>query len=408
MARRIHFVVYFVVIFMLLLDGYIYPDLRHSFNLYLLNFALIYWLVPIFLVGYLIYLMRKQPFASKDPGAQKRYFNFFGLFILFYIPKLFFTVFSIVEKVINFVSGWFYAGNIDLNVISWVGAGIALFLFVLILYGILIGRFHFRVERQTLPFRDLPEEFDGMKMVQISDLHIGSWLGHKNKLKKAVKRINYENPDLIVFTGDLFNNLYQEIEDFKEILKTLHARKAKLATLGNHDYGDYFPWNSPSEKSMNFEKIKESYKSIGFQLLCNEAVTFRRNGERLAVIGVENWGLPPFHQYGDLNLAMSRVNGKDFTILLTHDPSHWRAQVVERDDIRLTLSGHTHGMQFGIYTKRIKWSPSKLKYPEWGGLYRRGDQYLYVNKGLGYIGFPGRIGIRPEITVLTLKHEKRA
>jgi hypothetical protein len=408
MGRRIRFVAYFIVILILLLDSYIYFNLRHLFDLSSLNFTLIYWAVPVFLLGYLIYLIKLQPFARKDPGVQNSYFNFFGLFILFYIPKMFFAVFSLSEKVITFVSGWFYGGNIHLNVISWFGAEVALLLFVLILYGILIGRFHFRMERRTFPFSDLPEEFDGLKLVQISDLHIGGWKGNKNKLKKVVKRINSENPDLLVLTGDLFNYLYQEIHGFQEILKSLHAREAKLAILGNHDYGDYFPWNSQSEKNLNFSKIKESYTSIGFHLLCNESVTFRRNGEQLAVIGVENWGLPPFHQYGDLDQAMSRLNGTVFSILLSHDPSHWKAKVVGKDGIRLTLSGHTHGMQFGIYTKRIKWSPAKLKYPEWGGLYRQGKQLLYVNKGLGYIGFPGRIGIRPEITVLTLKHKKRA
>lgn len=406
MAKRIAFITYIAAAFMLLLDAYIYLDLRNNFDISSINFAMIFWAVPFVLLIYLFLLTNTQPFSRKNPKVQKRYFNFFGLFVLFYIPKLFFLVFSIAEHIVTFITGKFFTAGISLRLISETGIGIAAILFILILYGILMGRFHFKVERLNFWHNDIPEKFDGFKLVHISDLHIGSWMGHKNKLKKAVERINKETPDLILFTGDLFNNIYQEIEGFEDILKELEAREGKLAILGNHDYGDYFPWNSISEKEMNFRKIKEKYRHLGFRLLCNEAVTLTRDHSRMAFIGVENWGLPPFHQYGDLELATSRLNSIGFSILLTHDPSHWKEEVVGKDNIKLTLSGHTHGMQFGIYTNKMKWSPSKLKYREWGGLYRLKDQYLYVNKGLGYIGFPGRIGIRPEITVLTLKHKK--
>jgi len=406
MAKKISLISYIAAAFMLLLDTYTYLDLINNFNLSSINFGVAFWSVPAVLLFYLFLLNKTQPFSRKDPEVHKRYFNFFGLFILFYIPKLIFIVFSLAEQVITIIAGLFYTQALSMRVISGVGIGISVILFVLILYGILMGRFHYKVERITLPHKDLPEDFEGLKLVHISDLHIGSWVGHKNKLKKAVKRINEEDADLIVFTGDLFNNIYQEIEGFENILKKLQAREGKLAILGNHDYGDYFHGNNGSEKEMNFKKIKESYRKVGFRLLCNDAVTFTRDHSRMAFVGVENWGLPPFHQYGDLNLAMSSLNGSDFNILLSHDPSHWKEQVLGRDDIQLTLSGHTHGMQFGIYTRNMKWSPSKWKYREWGGLYRLNDQFLYVNKGLGYLGFPGRIGIRPEITVLTLKHKK--
>ena len=406
MAKRICIITALVAAFMLILDVYLYFDLKSTYSLTSLNFIAIFWAVPFVLLVYLFLLIKTQPFSRKDPKVQKRYFNFFGLFVLFYIPKLFFFVFSLAEHLIAFIAGWFYTVEISLRLISVVGIGISSLLFALIIYGILIGRFHFKLERITLPHKDLPEDFDGLKLVQISDLHVGSWVGHRDKLKKAVRRINREEPDLILFTGDLFNNFYQEIEGFQDILDDLRAKEIKLAVLGNHDYGDYFHWNSLSEKEMNLWKIKETYRNLGFRLLCNEAVNLTKNHSRIAFIGVENWGLPPFHQYGDLNLAMSQLKGSDFTILLSHDPSHWQEQVLEKEDIKLTLSGHTHGMQFGIYTRNLKWSPSKLKYKEWGGLYRLKDQFLYVNKGLGYIGFPGRIGIRPEISVLTLKHKK--
>lgn len=406
MVKRISLISRIAAAFMLLLDTYIYLDLRNNFDLSSINFVALFWLVPAVLLLYLILLTKIQSFSSKNPKVQKQYFNFFGLFVLFYIPKLLFLVFSVMEHIVTFVAGWFYNEDISLRLMSETGIGISAVLFFLILYGILIGRFHFKVERTNLFHDDLPEDFDGLKLVHISDLHIGSWVGHKNKLKKAVKRINEEEPDLILFTGDLFNNIYQEIEGFEDILKKLQAREGKLAILGNHDYGDYFQWNSASEKEMNFNKIKESYRKVDFRLMCNEAVTLTRDHSRIAFVGVENWGLPPFHQYGDLDLALSQLNGSTFSVLLSHDPSHWREKVLGRDDIQLTLSGHTHGMQFGIYTRNMKWSPSKLKYKEWGGLYRQGNQFLYVNKGLGYIGFPGRIGIRPEISVLTLKHKK--
>jgi predicted MPP superfamily phosphohydrolase len=370
------------------------------------DFRLIYWTVSLIILFYLVMILVNKSYQRKDVRYQKKTFNFFGLFILVYIPKLVFSVFSVIEDILIYIAENVFQITISSIIITQSGLILAVVLFLILLYGILAGRFYFKTERISVVHKALPGEFNGLKLVHISDLHIGSWKGHKRHLKKVVRKINKEQPDWIVFTGDLFNNFYEEIEDFKELLKSIQSKNGKLAVLGNHDYGDYFFWNSNQEKNANFEKIKKAYSDIGFRLLCNESLTLEKNGSKISFSGVENWGLPPFHQYGDLQKALSQIDESKFIILLSHDPSHWKEEIAGMENIPLTLSGHTHGMQFGIYTKGFRWSPSKLKYPEWGGLYRLNDQLLYVNKGLGYIGFPGRIGIRPEITVLTLGNKK--
>jgi hypothetical protein len=272
-----------------------------------------------------------------------------------------------------------------------------------ILYGITYGKYHFKVEQEVLSFFNLPEEWNGLRIVHISDLHIGSWQENHNKLKKAVDLINKEKPDLIVFTGDLVNNKAEEAFYFIPILKQMSASLGKYSILGNHDYGDYFPWASANEKKNNLERLKEIHKQAGFQLLLNDSVMIDGQDSSIGIAGVENWGLPPFHQHGDLKKSLANLDGQtQFNILLSHDPSHWKAEVLESDKVDLTLSGHTHGMQFGISLNGFKWSPAKWKYPEWGGIYEYGNQKLYVSTGLGFIGFPGRVGIRPKITVIDL------
>ncbi|WAC03964.1 metallophosphoesterase [Lacinutrix neustonica] len=205
------------------------------------------------------------------------------------------------------------------------------------------------------------------------------------------------------FTGDLVNNYAWELKGWKKTFNGLFAEKGKYAVLGNHDYGDYSEWNTVEEKKANFETIKAFYKAIGFKLLLNEAEIIEKSGEYLALIGVENWGSPPFKQYGDLKKAMAEVSRIPFKILLSHDPSHWKEEVINTTNISLTLSGHTHGMQAGFEYKKLQWSPIKYKYKEWAGLYKENNQYLYVNRGLGWLGFPGRLGMRPEITCIELK-----
>jgi predicted MPP superfamily phosphohydrolase len=253
----------------------------------------------------------------------------------------------------------------------------------------------------------LPRELDGVKLVQISDLHLGSW-ANKEALKEAVDLINDENPDFIFFTGDLVNFLTREAYSFKGILKQLKARFGVFAVLGNHDYGDYVKWDSEKEKAQNLIDLENLYREMGWHLLRNENKLVKVNNIPVAVVGVENWSAyDRFPRYGDIQKALQGADMARFKILLSHDPTHWDKIVSQtRPDINVTLSGHTHGFQFGVELKNFKWSPAQYMYKRWAGLYSNpatdNPQYLYVNRGLGMIGYPGRIGILPEITVLEL------
>jgi len=220
----------------------------------------------------------------------------------------------------------------------------------------------------------------------------------------VVDEVNALKPDLICFTGDMVHNFSEEVDPFIDLLNELKAPLGKFAILGNHDYGAYFRWDSKEQEAANLERVKAQIRTSGFDLLLNEHRTVSLNGDSLDIIGVENWGKPPFPQHGDLTRALRGTSPDHPRILLSHDPSHWDLQVCEKEDIDLTLSGHTHGMQFGIEIGNFRWSPSRWTYRHWAGLYSQNGQYLYVNRGLGYTGFPGRVGIRPEITLLTLRN----
>ena len=266
------------------------------------------------------------------------------------------------------------------------------------------GRYNFRVLNYTLHFEDLPEAFDGYRITQISDIHSGSF-DNKEKIEYAVDLINEQKSDVLLFTGDMVNNKASEMIPWKETFGRLKAEDGKFSVLGNHDYGDYVDWNSKEEKLQNLEDLKTIQKDIGFDLLLNESRYLEKESQRLALIGVENWGTGGFKQAGDLKKASSRIEANDFKILMTHDPSHWDAEVVnDAYHYHLTLCGHTHGMQFGIEIPGwIKWSPAKWRYKQWAGIYEALGQYINVNRGFGYLGYPGRVGIWPEITVIELK-----
>ncbi len=274
--------------------------------------------------------------------------------------------------------------------------------FASVIYGVTKGKFNYRIINEKIHFTNLPKSFKGLKIIQISDIHIGSFRKKFDQVAKAVEMINNQNPDLILFTGDMVNSIAEETNNWAPVLNKMNAKYGKFSVLGNHDYGDYAEWNSAIEKEKNLTALKNFHKEIGFRLLLNESETITINGETISLIGVENWGKPPFPQYGDLNKACEKVNPTHFKILMSHDPSHWDAMVLTNTDIDLTFSGHTHGMQFGIERAGIKWSPVQYKYPRWGGLYNSKKQYLYVNRGFGYFRFPGRIGMPPEITVIEL------
>ena len=264
------------------------------------------------------------------------------------------------------------------------------------------GKYNYKIQKVNLGFQNLPKSFHGLKIVQISDLHLGSFAGNPAKLEPAIEMINNLNPDYIFFTGDLVNNIASEAEEFIPLLKKLYAKYGKYSILGNHDYGEYYNWPSKEALNENMEQLFRYHESVGFILLRNESVLLERNGESIALIGVENWGLPPFKKYGNLQKSYLPVKDESFKILLSHDPSHWDAEVRPTTNIDLTLSGHTHGMQFAFRIPGWRWSPVKFKYPRWAGLYREDKHVLYVNIGLGFIGFPGRVGTPPEITLFSL------
>ncbi len=287
--------------------------------------------------------------------------------------------------------------------VSQVGIVLASAPFVSLMLGWSKGRFNFQTRYQKLSFPNLPKEFDGFKIVQISDLHLGSFNSNHHKLSEVIEMINMEDPDVICFTGDLVNNFAQETVGWEKVFTGLHAKCGKYSILGNHDYGNYSKWNSDAEYHENFDGIVAAHKRLGFKLLRNEAVTLKKNEATIAIAGVENWGLPPFPQHGDLQKAADAISDNTpFRVLMTHDPDHWSAEVTEKSLFDLTLAGHTHGMQFGFDYKGLQWSPAKYKFKYWAGLYRQGDQYLYVNRGLGVLGIPARVGMPPEITVIEL------
>ena len=236
-------------------------------------------------------------------------------------------------------------------------------------------------------------------MVQISDVHVGSFFDNYEKVKEAIQKINNLNPDYVFFTGDLVNNTTDEIHGWEDIFLEIQAKKGKFSILGNHDYGDYVKWGSEVKKQDNLNRLIELHRVIGFTPLLNESIQLT---EGFWLLGVENWGKAPFRQSGNLDETLSNIPDEHFKLLLSHDPSHFDEQVINTS-IDLTLSGHTHGMQFGIERFGLKWSPVSWKYKKWAGLYKEGNQYLYVNRGFGYIGFPGRVGIYPEITEIILK-----
>jgi len=336
-------------------------------------------------------------------------------YLAIYIPKaVYYLAYKITHRAIKIKSKFSSKGKIKKmndgrypsisrkKFLSQVGIVMASLPFVSLLFGVMKGRFAFSKRYTKLSFPNLPEAFDGIKIVQISDLHLGSLNSNYKEMEEAVRLINDEHPDLICFTGDLVNNFYEETIGWESVFSKLNARIGKFSILGNHDYGDYSKWPNNKEKEANLNNIKLAHKRLGFNLLNNQSQILESNGDKMVVTGVENWGHPPFPQYGDLKKATKGTEEVPFKLLLSHDPDHWDAEVTSKFDHDLTLAGHTHGMQFGIEFKNFQWSPAKYKFRRWAGLYNQGNQFLYVNRGLGYLGMPARVGMPPEITIIEL------
>ncbi|TVQ46985.1 MAG: metallophosphoesterase [Saprospirales bacterium] len=275
-------------------------------------------------------------------------------------------------------------------------------------YGMIRNPYRYRVRENIIGLKDLDERLEGLRIVQISDIHSGSWV-FKSPVETAIKKINELKPDLVFFTGDLVNYKASEMEPFVEFFSQIESTYGVYSVLGNHDYGEYYRWDSKQDQKGNFQEMLNVHKRMGWKLLRNENEIININGAELAVIGVENYSaLPQFPNYGDLSLAYEGTKNAEVRILLSHDPTHWDAEVRKYfEDIHITLSGHTHGFQFGFEIPGfVRWSPSSLVYNQWAGLYQSGSQYLYVNRGLGFLGYPGRVGILPEITFIELRDKK--
>ena len=357
-----------------------------------------FWIFAIGLIASIIIL--KIRLESINPKRKQLLISsLYGITISSFIPKL---IFVIIISILYF-SNFIFIETQSLIIFFIVGIFSGFLPFFTIIYGIFRTLYRFKIYSNTIEYKDLPINFDGLRIVHISDLHLGSFNYRYHILDRAINMINDLKPDLIFFTGDLVNNCAWELDDWDKVLKQLSARYGKYSVLGNHDYGDYKKWDTEELRQENFNSIKQFYKKIDFRLLLNEAELINNQEDVIAIVGVENWGNPPFKQYGNLTKSIKNVIDTPFKILLSHDPSHWSKEVINNTDIDLTLSGHTHGMQAGFNLKNKKWSPIKYKYKHWAGLYNSNQQYLYVNRGLGWVGFPGRLGMRPEITFIELK-----
>ena len=335
-------------------------------------------------------------------------YNFTLLFILF-VSKTILILFLFPEDILRFIKFLFSKiqnkkiDNSRRKFISNLSLAVAAIPIPIMIHGITRGRYNFKVVNHEISFKDLPKSFDGYTITHLSDFHCGSFES-RSKLKYAIDLVNEQNSDLIAFTGDFVNNTYTEILPWIDELKKINSKDGKFSILGNHDYGDYYDWGTEENKKLGFKKLIEIQNELGFKVLRDESVHIKKNNEKISLVGVENWG-DGFKKKGDIDKAINGLDESDFKIVLSHDPSHWDKILVDhKEKFNLTLSGHTHGMQFGIEIPGfIKWSPVKYRYKYWAGLYERSNQFINVNRGFGVLGFPGRVGIWPEITVIKLK-----
>jgi len=348
---------------------------------------------------------------NRSEGQTPQFQMAIGMLLTVSIPKLVIILLLFGEDIYRLILkliSTFSMGEIKplatrRKFISQLAIAIAAIPFASFIYGIIQGKYNYKVIKYRLSFDDLPEAFDGYTITQISDIHSGSFT-NKEKIQYGVDLINDQKSDLLLFTGDIVNNKADEMDEWITVFDKLEAKEGKFSILGNHDYGDYMDWKEPEDKVHNFEEVKNIHQKIGFDLLLDEHRYLEKDGQKIALIGVENWG-KGFNQSGDLKKASKEVQQEDFKILMSHDPSHWEYKVKKDDfNYQLTLSGHTHGLQVGIEIPGwFKWSPSKYVYKQWAGLYKEFGRYINVNRGFGYHAFPGRVGIWPEITVIELK-----
>ena len=403
---------------MLLLDVYVFQAVRNvsqfASPLSKTIIQSVYWGITVLALASLISLPYIQALQTNKIFRNYVFAIFLGLFLAKLIGSTIFLLddirrlFTFIIKLFTSPKAVMPAPNaIDNGIprstfLSWMGIGLGSSLMGTLLYGF-SNKYNYKIKRISLAFPNLPKAFKGLRIVHISDIHSGS-LNDKAAVNHGVDMILKEKADMILFTGDLVNDRHEEMLEYKDIFSRLNAPMGVYSTLGNHDYGDYASWESEVAKKQNLENLKLLEKNMGWRLLMNEHIIFDRGGDKIALLGIENFGAKGrFPKYGRMQDAYPRTENIPFKILMSHDPSHWDYQVKkEYKDIDLMLSGHTHGMQFGIENPYFRWSPVQWMYKQWAGLYEDGNQKLYVNRGFGFIGYPGRVGIMPEITVITL------
>jgi predicted MPP superfamily phosphohydrolase len=395
---------FIIAVIFLFLEVYIYQAIRTLTDNFWLRTG--YWVFSLAIYGIFAY---EVAHFSKADRSMIRAQIMISLFLVFILPKVFVVLFLLIDDI--FRTGSYLIGLSKpaenffperRKFLSLVGLGLGGVLSALFIDGITFGRYRHKVRKVKVKLANLPKSFKGYKIIQISDVHSGSF-SDPSKLQHAIDLINEQKPDLVLFTGDMVNNVADEFKPFIPLFSQIRAKDGKLAVLGNHDYGDYVQWKSLNEKKQNLDTLIDYERQAGFDMLRNEHRIIERGDEKLYILGVENWGLKPFPQFGRLDDALKGVPESAAKILMSHDPTHFDYVVkMHPGNVHLTLSGHTHGMQFGLDLKNIKWSPVQYKYPKWADLYESEGKMLYVNRGFGVLGYPGRVGVLPEITLFEL------
>ena len=401
----------FLSIILLLIDLFAFQAVKYVVSssgrsVKLISYIL-YWAVPFITIGFLVAVV--TGWSDQMPKMLKVILR--AMIFIFYFSKLLVAVMILIDDLRRLIFGALNLGfkdhwNLATDRSRWmpyVALALGAIPLLSLSYGMFRNPYRYKLLKTKLNVNNLHPDLSGLKIVQISDIHSGSFL-LKEPVEESIRMINEQKPDIVFFTGDLVNALASEMEPFVEMFSKIQAPLGVYSILGNHDYGDYHNWTNQEEKKKNFEDLKQMHQKLGWNLLLNEHRQIPVKETLLNIIGVENYSAHPrFQKYGDLHKATTGLEGGTFNILLSHDPSHWDDQVIKDfQHINLTLSGHTHGFQFGVEIPGFRWSPIQYVYPRWAGLYQQDSQYLYVNRGLGYLGYPGRVGILPEITLLTL------
>lgn len=387
-----------IITFILLSDIWFYRKMKkRGFYLWFRILSLLPALFFICTMFYIRYEMRDS--ADYQIAANIQWVIF--TLVTIYFPKYIYILFYHINKAYNYVR------KKQVRTFRQIGFATAIFMIAFLVYGAVVTTNDFYVKEQVISVEDLPDGFEDYKIVLLADFHLGNWNNRYKIMQPIIRLVNQQKADIIIFAGDLINNYADETYGWEQHFKQLHAQQGMYAVLGNHDYGDYTNWDSKEEKMVNLETTKNNIRSLGFNLLLNEHTEIIKDGDTLTLVGVENYGSVHFARYSDLKKALKGTDKHRKKILITHDPTHWQEEVIDKHpNIFLTLSGHTHAAQLGIMIGKFKFSPASLIYPQWDGLYRHNQQYIYVNRGMGFVGVPLRIGVPPEITILRLKKKR--